>query len=176
MSRQLVMLWVAIGWLACGWSQEAFRLRSPAFSDGAAIPPKYTCDGRNVSPPLTWTGLPANARYIVLIVDDPDAPTQEPFVHWVAYHIPAEWGGLEEGASRRRNPGFAEGRNDFGLQGWAGPCPPRKDGPHRYYFKAYAVKEMPALVPGLRKKDILRAIGPYTVGRATLIGTYQRHR
>ncbi len=177
MHRSWIILIVGL-WVVGGWAQEGqdFQLWSPAFEDGGTIPVKYTCDGENLSPPLRWKGLPEGARYVVLIVDDPDAPTHDPFVHWVAYHIPAAWRKLDEGISGRGGSDFAEGINDFKRRGWAGPCPPRTHGTHRYYFKLYAVKGMPILTPGLRKQEVLQAIGPYVLDRTTLIGTYQRKR
>ncbi len=170
------VLFLAFALLLSPWltAQRGLRLGSPAFDDGKAIPVKYTCDGQDVSPPLMWAGDVQDAEEVVLIVDDPDAPTAEPFVHWVAYHIPFSLRQLPEGISRTREAPFVEGRNDFGRVGWNGPCPPRKHGPHRYYFKLYAVKKMPRLAPGLTKKEVMAAIAPYVVGKATLIGTYER--
>ncbi len=170
-----IILALAIGlWSFSGRGQGTIRLGSTAFDDGKPIPVKYTCDGEDVSPPLQWEGQIADAEEAVIIVDDPDAPTAEPFVHWVAYHIPIRWKGLPEGISRNHGGKFVEGKNDFGRTGWNGPCPPRKDGYHRYYFKIYAVKKLPRLIPGLSKKQVMEAIAPYIVGEATLIGTYDR--
>jgi hypothetical protein len=105
-----------------------FILTSPAFSDGEAIPPRYTCEGANLSPPLSWSGLPEGTRSLALIMDDPDAPVGT-FTHWLAWGIDPEVGGLAAG---ERAP--VEGRNDFGVTGYGGPCPPPGHGPRRSGF------------------------------------------
>ena len=119
-----------------------FALESSAFGDGDAIPSKYTCEGSDLSPPLAWTGVPANTRSLVLIVDDPDAPDPKApkmtWVHWVLYDIPPEVTGLAEGlTSARLPPGAREGVNDWQRTGYGGPCPPV--GRHRYVHKLYAL-------------------------------------
>src|SRR5687768_3372233 len=117
----------------------AMRIESPAFALGQRIPVLHTGDGQDVSPALTWAGLPAGTRELALVVDDPDAPTPEPWVHWVVYQIPADAAGLPEGvppgdAGIAAPAGAAQGRNTFGRIGYGGPAPPRGHGTHHYHF------------------------------------------
>jgi Raf kinase inhibitor-like YbhB/YbcL family protein len=102
-------------------------LRSPAFADGDTIPGVYTCDGDDVSPPLGWSGVPADAAELAIVVEDPDAPAGT-FVHWVLWRLDPGQAGLGQG---QVPAGVPEGRNDFGRVGWGGPCPPRGSDPHR---------------------------------------------
>lgn len=152
-------------------------LTSTSFSQGGAIPPKYTCDGQDISPPLSWSGVPNNARSLVLIVDDPDAPDPKApkmtWVHWVLYDIPTSANGLAE-AVKELPPGTREGRNDWGRTGYGGPCPPI--GRHRYFHKLYALD---TLLPDLgqpTKAALEAAMKGHVVGRAELTGTYQKRK
>jgi Raf kinase inhibitor-like YbhB/YbcL family protein len=145
-----------------------FILTSPAFSDGEAIPPRYTCEGANLSPPLSWSGLPEGTRSLALIMDDPDAPVGT-FTHWLAWGIDPEVGGLAAG---ERAP--VEGRNDFGVTGYGGPCPPPGHGPHRYFFRLYALDSEVGLHPGAIRKELERALEGHLLGEAVLVGVYQR--
>src|SRR5262249_22974044 len=120
----------------------ALTLTSPAFGPNASIPKKHTCEGDDVSPPLAWSGVPAKAKSLVLIVDDPDAPDPKAprttWVHWVVYDIPPSQTSLPEGAGRSQIPGGAhDGVNDFKREGYGGPCPPV--GRHRYFHRLYAL-------------------------------------
>src|SRR5215470_9814433 len=110
----------------------AFLLATPAFENGAMIPKKFTCDGPDISPPLTWTEPPKRTKSFAVIVDDPDAPS-DTWVHWVLYEVPADTRELSEGVRKDRqlSNGALQGRNDFGKIGYNGPCPP-KGGPHGY--------------------------------------------
>ncbi|NCT67813.1 MAG: YbhB/YbcL family Raf kinase inhibitor-like protein [Rhodanobacteraceae bacterium] len=154
----------------------SLNLRSPAFASHAAIPARYTCDGNEASPPLQWSGVPAKAKSLALIVDDPDAPDpaapQTVWVHWVLYDLPAAADGLPEAVdSARLPPGAREGRNDFGRTGYGGPCPPV--GRHRYFFKLYALD---TVLPDLGRPDkarLLAAMKGHVVAQAELVGTYQ---
>jgi Raf kinase inhibitor-like YbhB/YbcL family protein len=115
------------------------RLRSSAFSDGAAIPRRFTCDGEDVSPPLEWSDAPAGTRGFVLLCDDPDAPAGT-WHHWAAYDIPADRTTLAEGAGRAGGKeALKHAVNDFGRPGYGGPCPPRGHGPHHYHFRLLAL-------------------------------------
>lgn len=151
-------------------------LSSPAFTGGESIPARYTCDGEDVSPPLSWTGIPAGTQSLALIVEDPDAPDpaapQRNWVHWVIYNIPADSQGLQEGVDARGlPPGTREGANDWHRTGYGGPCPPV--GRHRYFFKLYALNKV---LPDLHKPDrakLLKAIEGSIVGKSELIGLYQ---
>ncbi len=155
----------------------AFILTSAAFKDGAPIPGKYTCDGVDVSPPLTWSGAPAGTRSVALIADDPDAPGGT-WVHWVLYNLPAEVFELPENIAKVESldlGGARQGRNDFRRPGYGGPCPP--PGPaHRYFFKLYALDTRLELKAGAQKKDVEAALEGHALGSAQLMGTYARQR
>jgi Raf kinase inhibitor-like YbhB/YbcL family protein len=144
-------------------------LTSSAFEPNGPIPPIYTCDGNDVSPPLSWSGLPPGAKSLALIVDDPDAPDpaapQRTWVHWVLYDIPTDAGGLDQGGRR-------EGTNDWKRTGYGGPCPPI--GRHRYFFKLYALD---VALPDLKhptKQQLEHAIDGHVLDKVELIGTYHR--
>jgi Raf kinase inhibitor-like YbhB/YbcL family protein len=151
-------------------SFEAVRLSltSSAFGPNGPIPRKYTCDSEDVSPPLTWSGVPAGTKTLALVVDDPDA---NGFVHWVAYGIPADSKGLPEGGSTGSNAP-AQGRNGFGKSGYGGPCPP--SGTHRYAFKLYALDSSIQFVQAPTAADLRGAIEGHALATATLTGTYER--
>lgn len=151
-----------------------FRIESAAFTAGAAIPRKHTCDSADVSPPLRWAEPPAGTKMFALICDDPDAPAGT-WVHWVIYSIPPGATGLAEGVppSKTLADGSKQGVNDFGKVGYGGPCPPRGK-PHRYFFKLYALGADPGLGPGASKGQLLKAIEGKLLAQAELIGTYGR--
>ena len=160
---------------AAGTERKAnMQLTSTAFTDGAAIPVKYTCQGKDVSPPLKWSGAPPEAKSLALIVDDPDAPAGT-WVHWVLYDLSPAAGQLSEGVPKTQNleGGARQGHNDFSRPGYGGPCPPPGK-PHRYFFKLYALDNTLALKPGATKKDLERAMASHVLAEAQLMGTYQR--
>jgi Raf kinase inhibitor-like YbhB/YbcL family protein len=151
------------------------QITSATFSNNGTIPRQYTCDGKDMSPPLAWSGVPANARSLALIVDDPDAPDPKApkmtWVHWVLYNLPPSATGLGE-AVKQLPAGTLEGTNDWGRSGYGGPCPPI--GRHRYFHKLYALD---AVLPDLkrpRKAELERAMKGHVLAEAVLIGTYQR--
>lgn len=148
------------------------EVSSAAFKQGAPIPKKhaYAGEGQNVSPPIAWTGIPSGAKEIALVCDDPDAPRDEPWVHWVAYKIPAAAKGLLEGSAG----GALEGKNDFGKPGWGGPMPPKGHGTHHYHFKVYALGQPVSLKAGATKKELLAAIAGKVLAEGELVGTYER--
>ena len=150
------------------------QLSSPSFSSGQVIPVRHSCDGGDASPPLSWTGVPAGAKSLALICDDPDAPAGT-WVHWVIYAIPPATTELPEGvAAAESGPGGArQGTNDFKRLGYGGPCPPAGK-PHRYFFKLYALDQEPALTPGATKRQLLDAMEDHVLGQGELMGTYQR--
>jgi Raf kinase inhibitor-like YbhB/YbcL family protein len=148
----------------------AIEVSSPAFEPGGAIPRKHTGEGEDVSPALTWTGVPDETKEIALICDDPDAPTPAPWVHWVVYKIPADRTGLPEGDTQ----GALEGKNDFGGTGYGGPMPPRGHGVHRYHFKVYALDTELEVAAGLTKERLLKAMEGHVLAEGELIGTYER--
>jgi len=149
-------------------------IRSAAFEAGGPIAQLYTCDGRDVSPPLRWDNVPDGTRSFALICDDPDAPMGT-WVHWVIYGIPGSVRQLPEAVPVRDtlSDGARQGRNDFGKTGYGGPCPPRGK-PHRYFFRLYALDDVPSLAPGLSKKLLLKAIDGHVLAEAELYGTYGR--
>ncbi|HUC11402.1 MAG TPA: YbhB/YbcL family Raf kinase inhibitor-like protein [Stellaceae bacterium] len=150
-------------------------LASPAFTSGSPIPAVYTCDGADISPPLTWSGVPRGTGSLVLIVEDPDAPSGV-FRHWAVFDIPPATGGLATGYGRNRPAvGFDEGRNSFGNPGYGGPCPPRGGGVHHYQFRLLAISRPRLdLGPAATDADVLSAAQPYIIQQAELAGTYQR--
>ena len=157
------------------------EITSTAFKQGLPIPKKYTGEGSDVSPPLAWSGLPQGAKELALICDDPDAPTAEPWVHWMIYKIPAEAKGLPEGVprkSRLKEPhGVLQGKNSWpgaDAIGYRGPMPPPGHGVHHYYFKLYALESEMAAEPGLTKKAVMDKIGDHILAEGVLMGTYQR--
>jgi Raf kinase inhibitor-like YbhB/YbcL family protein len=155
----------------------ALTLTSTAFPPGGSIPAKYTCDGADISAPLSWTGVPPGTRSLALIVDDPDAPDpaapQRTWVHWVVYDIPPDAAGLPEGVGPHELPGGARmGSNDWKKTGYGGPCPPI--GRHRYFYKLYALDVvLPDLGPA-NKAALEKAMQNHLLERAELVGTYQR--
>jgi Raf kinase inhibitor-like YbhB/YbcL family protein len=150
------------------------QLTSTAFTEGGAIPLQHTCDGSNVSPPLKWSGVPAGARSLALIADDPDAPAGT-WTHWVLFDLPAGVTELAENQPATQYlPGNAkQGLNDFRRLGYGGPCPPQGK-PHRYFFKLYALDTLLDLKPGASKEDVERAMEKHILAQAQLMGTYQR--
>jgi Raf kinase inhibitor-like YbhB/YbcL family protein len=154
--------------------KERMQLTSSAFSEGAAIPAKYTCDDKNVSPPLKWSGVPPGSKALALITDDPDAPAGT-WVHWVLYDLPATATELGEDVAKSQYvaAGAKQGLNDFRHLGYGGPCPPPGK-PHRYYFKIYALDAALDLKPGATKKDVERGMEKHVLAQAQLMGTYKR--
>ena len=146
-----------------------FLLTSSAFAAGGTIPRRHSCDGEDRSPPLSWTAPPSGSRSLALILDDPDAPGGR-FVHWLAWGIGPDAGGLAEGEAAPR-----EGRNDFGTVGYRGPCPPEGDKPHRYIFTVFAVKvdklPLDAKAPGAMVGFYLSG---QSLGKASFEATYGR--
>jgi Raf kinase inhibitor-like YbhB/YbcL family protein len=164
-----------------GGSPLTITVTSTAFAQGHAIPKKYTGEGADVSPPLTWSGVPEAAKELVLICDDPDAPTKEPWVHWVLYKVPAKTQGLPEGIARRPHPkdppGVLQGKNswpDGDTIGYRGPMPPPGHGVHHYYFKLYALDAEQDIEPGLSKNALMEKIRKHILAEGALMGAYER--
>jgi Raf kinase inhibitor-like YbhB/YbcL family protein len=155
------------------------QLSSPSFASMGSIPAKYTCEGGDVSPPLTWTGVPPSAKSLVVIVDDPDAPDPAAprmiWVHWVVYNLPATTTSLTEGQSGTSLPQGAKfGLNDWKKPSYGGPCPPV--GRHRYFFKLYALDVTLADLGRPSKREVEKAMQGHVVGSAELVGTYEKTR
>jgi Raf kinase inhibitor-like YbhB/YbcL family protein len=156
----------------------AIALSSPVFSNNGPIPKLYTCQGKDISPALHWSGLPNGTKSIALIVDDPDAPDpaapKRVWVHWVLYNIPATTTGLAEAVTATALPaGTKQGRNDWDRTGYGGPCPPI--GRHRYFHKLYALD---TVLPDLKqptKAQLVEAMKGHILGQAEIIGTYQKN-
>jgi Raf kinase inhibitor-like YbhB/YbcL family protein len=149
------------------------RIESRAFSNGKPIPAPFTADGRDVSPPLSWSGVPADAKSLALVCEDPDAPRGN-WVHWVLYDLPPTATGLPEGvpASDRLESGGVHGTNDFGKLGYGGPAPP--SGTHRYFFRLYALDSRLDLPPGTTRAKLSRAMEGRVRAEAEVMGTYSR--
>jgi Raf kinase inhibitor-like YbhB/YbcL family protein len=154
----------------------AFQVTVAGFAEGATIPKKHTCEGQDLSPAMGWSGAPPATRSFALIVDDPDAPVGT-WNHWLLYDIPAATESLPEGV--RPGPGSApgglSGTNDFRRPGYGGPCPPPGDGPHRYFFKLYAL-DVPSLKlrAGAKRADLDRALRGRVLAEAQYMGRYER--
>jgi Raf kinase inhibitor-like YbhB/YbcL family protein len=160
-----------------GRAQESLKITSTAFAADGAIPPTHTCDGGDNSPPLAWSGVPAAAKSLALIVDDPDAPDpkapQKPFVHWVLYNLPTDLPGLAEALPPTQLPPQAQqGSNDWHRAGYRGPCPPT--GRHRYVHKLYALDTILTGLASPTKAELEAAMKGHVVAEAQLVGTYQR--
>lgn len=157
-----------------GGNGMQIQLSSIAFKEGETIPVTYTCDGENISPPLSWTNVPQNTQSLAFIVDDPDAPSGT-FVHWVAFNLSPKLSSLSEGAS---SPGSQDsfgmpGVSSFRKSGYSGPCPP-KGKPHRYFFKIYALDILLGLKSGASKADVEKAMQGHILAQGQLMGTYGR--
>ncbi|MCA9874764.1 MAG: YbhB/YbcL family Raf kinase inhibitor-like protein [Anaerolineales bacterium] len=149
-------------------SLTSVSLTSPTFADGEAIPPKYTCDGEDISPPLSWQGVPEEAASLVLIMDDPDAPGGT-WVHWVLYNIPPALSSLPENAAAGA-VAFGQGYNSWQRPGFGGPCPP--SGTHRYFFTLYALDSQLSLPENATKEDVENALAGHILVQTQLMGTY----
>ena len=155
------------------------KLTCPSFENQKEIPKKYTCDGEDVSPPLSWSNVPDGTKSFVLIVDDPDAPDpanpRMTWVHWVIYNLPATIASLPEGVQEKDLPkGVLQGLNDWKKPGYGGPCPPI--GKHRYFHKLYALD---SVLPDLKqptKAKLEKAMEGHVLSKAELVGLYQRKK
>ncbi len=146
-------------------------LKSYSFREGSDIPRTFTCDGANMSPPLVIEDVSKEAQSLALIVDDPDATRGIPFTHWLMWNIPPKTTEFREGEAPR---GAVEGRNDFGNEGYGGPCPPRGAKPHRYMFKLCALDKVLDISKNSEKNGLERAMEGHILEQATLMGTYAR--
>ena len=150
----------------------AFELSVSGFADGATIPERHTCEGRDASPAMKWSGGPEGAKSLALIVDDPDAPVGT-WNHWLLWDIPASMHALGEGV-QPAEVGLS-GTNDFGRPGYGGPCPPRGHGPHRYFFKLFAVDAAAlGLAAGAKRADLDQALKGHVLAEAQYLGRYER--
>ena len=183
--RNIFLLIVAINIVlsACGTSTtpteaavtNQLTIKSDAFVSGQSIPAKYTCIGRNISPPLTWNEPPAGTQSFALIMDDPDAPVGT-WVHWVLYNIPLAKRDLQEDlpiTGKNMDPNaIYVGKNSSGNIGYDGPCPP--SGTHRYIFKLYALDTTINLLPGVTREQILKEMDGHILAQSELVGTLSK--
>jgi Raf kinase inhibitor-like YbhB/YbcL family protein len=144
----------------------AFAITSPAFAEGATVPKQFTCDGTDAPPPIHQSDPPPNTQSFALIMDDPDAP-RGTFTHWLAYDIPVGKSELPVGAGKTLH-------NSFGREGYGGPCPPARHGPHRYFFTVYAVDVPSLAVAGKTRQELEKALETHTLASAQLMGRYER--
>ncbi len=149
------------------------KLTSLAFAEGNIIPSRYTCDGQEISPPLSWSDVPARAKALALIADDPDAPAGT-WVHWVIFNLPGTLSGLSEHVPPDKAPrvGGVQGTNSWPAIGYGGPCPP--SGTHRYFFKLYALDSELSLTSSATAGDVQAAMKGHILAEAQLMGRYQR--
>jgi Raf kinase inhibitor-like YbhB/YbcL family protein len=148
---------------------QDLRIKSSAFEPLTRIPDRYTSKGENISPPLTWTGIPANTRQLALICYDPDAPLSRGFTHWLVYGIPPSASALDAGDGTK----FTQGINTMESMGYTGPAPPPGHGVHHYYFWLYALDTALDLPPGLDRERLLDEIAPHIIEQARSVGIYE---
>jgi Raf kinase inhibitor-like YbhB/YbcL family protein len=163
----VVMLLAASASFAAGGAR--MKITSSAFQDGGNIPSKFTCDGSDTSPPLQITSVPVEAKTLVLVADDPDAPGRL-FTHWLVWNIPPQTNSIAEGSA----PKGVHGTNDFGKSGYGGPCPP--SGTHRYSFKVFALDRELALPSGAKRGQVDAAMKGHVIAQGELMGRYARKK
>jgi len=164
--------------LAAQAGGATLTVSSPAFKDGQPIPEEYTAYGKGRSIPLSWSKLPSGTRSIAIVMDDPDAKTPRPFVHWLIYNIPADTKSLDAGlptAPRLDRPqAAAQGSNGTKSIGYFGPRPPQGDPPHHYQIQVYALDQALKLEPGADQDKLLGAMKGHVLGQGKLVGTVQK--
>lgn len=153
----------------------SLEVSSPAFENEKAIPPQYTADGDDISPPLGWKGVPAGTQSIALIADDPDAPAGT-WVHWLMWNIPADQTGIDEHVPPEESLSNSaiQGITSFKRVGYGGPAPP--SGTHRYYFKVYALDTKLNLTSKAKQPDLEKAMQGHILAKGQIMGTYSRKR
>ena len=150
----------------------AFTIKVDGFADGGSIPRRLTCDGEDISPALDWEGEPRGTESFALIVDDPDAPGGR-WTHWLLWDIPASAHSLPEGMEHGSMG--KSGKNDFGRSGYGGPCPPRAKGPHRYFFRLFALNAPSlGLAAGASRRAFEKAVRKHAIAEAAYMGRYER--
>jgi hypothetical protein len=154
--------------VSCASSPNTMQLTSPALKNNDIVPAKFTCQGEDINPTLSWSDLPAGTVSLALIVDDPDAPAGT-WTHWTIWNIDPALGGIKENTVPA---GAVEGLTSWDNTGWQGPCPP--SGSHRYYFKLYALDRALSLTPQATVQDLTLALKGHTLAEAQLMATYQK--
>ncbi len=177
MKKVLVLLvLISLLLISTGNAVMAMELKSPAFDKGEFIPEKYTGEGADISPPLTWARVPRGTKSFAIVIEDPDA-SMGTLTHWLIYDIPAQMKGLEEAVpaeAELEDTVMKQGNNSFGFNGYGGPLPPPEDEPHRYFFRLYALNANLDLEPGLTKEELLKELEGHVIEQAELVGLYQR--
>ncbi|MCW3073920.1 MAG: phospholipid-binding protein family [Flaviaesturariibacter sp.] len=168
-TQAFILVFIFMASVSMAQTASHFKLVSSAFEGGKPIPPKYTCDGSNVSPALSWNGAPGTTKSFAIIMDDPDAPMGT-WVHWVIYNIPGTVTSLEEKTNTTEIKAI-DGLNNWGETGYNGPCPP--DGAHQYVFKLYALDEMLPPKKELTKEELLEAMKGHILAETTLTGLFR---
>ncbi len=170
-----------IGVMAMQAEPQKITVTSSVLKEGQPIPKDYTADGKNVSPPISWSNLPEGAKELALICEDPVAPTPQPFVHWVLYKIPPTATGLPEGLPidaatpmPKELTGAIQGISGFRRPIWRGPAPPKPGVVHKYHFIVYALDTALDVQPGLNKTQLLDAMKGHIIGQGQLVATYER--
>jgi hypothetical protein len=157
---------------------DTLQISSPAFKQGFPIPRKYTQDDQNISPPLSWSGVPKSARELVLVVEDPDAPRPQPVMHWIIYRIPPTASGLPEnvppGVNVSNPAGAMQSRNYSGEERYVGPKPPVGHGVHHYHFQLFALDAPLQAGEHPDKEQLLNAMQGHVIAQGELVGTYER--
>ncbi|MDD1719162.1 MAG: YbhB/YbcL family Raf kinase inhibitor-like protein [Methanoregulaceae archaeon] len=153
---------------------EQLHVTTSVFPAGGNIPQQFTCDGKNISPPLAWSPAPPGAGSFAVLLDDPDSPGGT-FTHWVIFNIPPGNAGVPEGLPGvpSLGDGSLQGTNSFGRTGYSGPCPPRGS-PHRYFFKVYCLDRMLMLKPLIRKEALVSAMDGHILAAGEVTGRYSR--
>jgi Raf kinase inhibitor-like YbhB/YbcL family protein len=163
----LAIALVALASFAAGGAR--MKITSSAFQEGGNIPPRFTCDGGDSSPPLGIAEIPSGAKTLALVVDDPDAPSGL-FTHWIVWNISPQTNAITEGSA----PQGVQGTNDFGRSGYGGPCPP--SGTHRYYFKIFALDRELSLASGTKRNQLDAAMKGHVVAQGELMGRYAKQK
>jgi Raf kinase inhibitor-like YbhB/YbcL family protein len=151
-----------------------FQLKTSAFQPEGNIPSRFTCEGQNISPEISWTDAPQGTKSFALVMHDPDAPRRGGYTHWVVFNIPASVKQIPENAPKQAElpAGGIQGKNDDGGAGYTGPCPP--SGTHRYYFRLYALDKKLDLKDGVTKDELEKALKGHVLGEAEFMGKYKR--
>ncbi len=157
-------------------ARESIEVQSSAFSDNEKIPEKHTAYGDDISPPLSWSGVPEGAKSLVLMMEDPDAAEPKPFVHWLLYNLPPDMTSLPEGLPKKpaleKPENALQGETSKGVIGYFGPKPPPWD-VHHYHFQVFALDKVLDLKPAAKREDLLREMAGHVVAKGLLVGTYQ---
>jgi Raf kinase inhibitor-like YbhB/YbcL family protein len=155
-------------------SMDEFIISAGAFENGDTIPSLYTCEGKDISPSLTWDNIPDNTKSFALTCVDPDAPMGD-WIHWIVWDIPHDWKSLTENILGTDQDQFVQGTNSWGRIGYGGPCPPQGHGAHRYYFTLYALdKPSLELKSGTRIQGLKEKITDHILGQSVVMGRYER--